>query len=130
MISKKAKYALLALKHLAKKYDQGTVLISEIATACKIPKKFLEAILLELRNGGFLKSKKGKGGGYYLAKPPDAINIIDILRLLDGPIALVPCVSLRYYEQCEECPDEEICGIRDVFLEVRIKTLEIFVKST
>ena len=97
MLSKKCKYAIHALVHLAKKYQQGPVHIQEIADKEKIPKKFLEAILLELRKAKILHSKKGKGGGYYLQKRPDEVNLIEIIRLMDGAIAMLPCVSLNYY---------------------------------
>lgn len=104
--------------------------IQEIADDEKIPKKFLEAILLELRNAKILHSKKGKGGGYYLYKPPDQVNLIEIIRLMDGAIAMLPCVSLNYYEPCEECRDEKTCGIRDAFIGVRDETLRILAEST
>lgn len=130
MLSKKAKYAIIALIHLAKKYDQGPVLIGNIAAEENIPKKFLETILLDLRNAGFLNSRKGRGGGYYLIKKPDEINLANIMRLFDGPIALIPCVTYVYYEKCEECKDEETCAIRSVFKEVRDATVAILKKTT
>jgi Rrf2 family protein len=123
MLSKKAKYAINALVYLAREYGKGPVQISQIAESEKIPQKFLEAILLELRKDGLLSSKKGKGGGYYLLNSPDKVNIAEVMRLMDGPIALLPCVSYKYYERCEECKDEAVCGIRDVFLEVRNQTV-------
>lgn len=125
MISKKTKYAINALVHLAKKEDEGPIVISEIAEAENIPQKFLEAILLNLKKAGVLASKKGKGGGYYLLQNPEEINLADVMRLFDGPIAFLPCVTYKYYERCEECKDEETCGIRDVFFEVRNKTVEL-----
>jgi Rrf2 family protein len=130
MISKKTKYALNALVHLAKKFEQGPVLISYISEQENIPQKFLEAILLDLKNAGILASKKGKGGGYYLIKPPEEVNVADVMRLLDGPIALLPCVTYKYYERCEECKDEETCGIRDVFMAVRNETVQILKQNT
>jgi Rrf2 family protein len=130
MISKKTKYALNALVHLAKRRDEGPVLISQIAGTENIPQKFLEAILLDMRNAGFLRSKKGKGGGYYMHKDPEEINIADIMRLFDGPIALLPCVTHQYYEKCEECVDETTCGIRDVFAELRNETVKLLKAST
>lgn len=130
MLSKKCKYAIHALVHLAKKYQQGPVHIQEIASKEKIPKKFLEAILLELRKAKILKSKKGKRGGYYLLKRPDEVNLIEIMRLMDGAIAMLPCVSLNYYEPCEECKDEEACSIRTAFIGVRDETLRILADST
>ncbi len=130
MISKKTKYALNALVYLAGNYNKGPVLIGQIAQAQHIPQKFLEAILLDLKNAGILNSKKGRGGGYYLIKSPDEVNIADVLRLFDGAIALLPCVTHKYYERCEECRDEATCGIRDVFQEVRNETVNILKNST
>ncbi len=130
MLSKKCKYAIHALVYLAERYQQGPVHIQDIAEQQHIPKKFLEAILLELRNAKILHSKKGKGGGYYLYRKPEDVNLIEIMRLMDGAIAMLPCVSLNYYEPCEECRDEKNCGIRDVFIGVRDDTLKILSEST
>jgi Rrf2 family protein len=130
MLSKKCKYAIHALVYLAERYQKGPVHIQDIADKQRIPKKFLEAILLELRNAKILHSKKGKGGGYYLYKAPQDVNLIEIVRLMDGAIAMLPCVSLNYYEPCEECRDEKTCGIRDTFIGVRDKTLQILQEST
>ncbi len=130
MLSKKCKYAIHALVYLAERYQQGPVHIQDIAEQQHIPKKFLEAILLELRNAKILHSKKGKGGGYYLYRKPEDVNLIEIMRLMDGAIAMLPCVSLNYYEPCEECKDEKNCGIRDVFIGVRDDTLKILSEST
>jgi Rrf2 family protein len=133
MLSKKTKYAINALVYLAHEFNidkKNPVQISKIADSENIPRKFLEAILLDMRNAGYLGSRKGKTGGYYLLKSPDQINIADIMRLLDGPIALLPCVSLNYYEHCEECKDEATCGIRDVFVDVRIETVRMLKEAT
>lgn len=130
VLSRKNKYAINALIHLAKRMDEGPILISEIAESENIPQKFLEAILLDLKKAAILASKKGKGGGYYLLKSPDEVNMAEVMRLFDGPIALLPCVTYKYYERCEECKDEETCGIRDVFLEVRHKTVELLKNAT
>jgi Rrf2 family protein len=130
MISRKTKYAINALIHLTKRKDEGPILISEIAESESIPQKFLESILLDLKKAAILASKKGKGGGYYLLKDPTDINLAEVMRLFDGPIALLPCVSYLYYERCDECKDEEVCGQRDVFLEVRNKTVETLKKAT
>jgi Rrf2 family protein len=119
VISKKAKYGLKALLMLAQAPDQNPVLIADIAQSQNIPKKFLELILLELKRHGLLQSKKGKGGGYYLSKKPGAITLGQIIRFLDGPIALVPCVSQTAYMKCDDCEDETTCGIRIVMKEVR-----------
>jgi Rrf2 family protein len=128
MLSKKTRYSFLALVYLAKEYQKGPVLISTIAESEKIPKKFLEAILLELRKNGFVNSKMGKGGGYYLIKPPDQINLADILRLFEGAIALLPCASFKYYEPCCHCKDEKTCGIRSVIKDLRDETVS-FMKN-
>ena len=130
MLSKKCKYAIHALVYLAERYQQGPVHIQDIAEQQHIPKKFLEAILLELRNAKILHSKKGKGGGYNLYRKPEDVNLMEIMRLMDGAIAMLPCVSLNYYEPCEECRDEKNCGIRDVFIGVRDDTLKILSEST
>lgn len=130
MLSKKCKYAIHALTYLAERYQEGPIHIQEIADQQRIPKKFLEAILLELRKAKILNSKKGKGGGYYLYKPPEEVNLIEIIRLIDGAIAMLPCVSLNYYEKCDECKDEIMCGIRHSFIGVRDETLRILAEST
>lgn len=131
MISKKTKYAINALVYLAKE-DKGhtPIQISKIAESENIPRKFLEAILLDLKNAGILNSRKGKSGGYFLQKSPDDINIADVMRLFDGPIALLPCVTYLYYRRCEECIDEETCGIRSVFADVRNETVQLLKKAT
>ncbi|PJA07788.1 MAG: transcriptional regulator [Flavobacteriales bacterium CG_4_10_14_0_2_um_filter_32_8] len=130
MISKKTKYAINALVYLAQKPAQQPVLISEISEHEHIPQKFLEAILLDLKKEGILASKKGKGGGYFLLKSPNDVNMADVMRLFDGPIALLPCVTYKYYQKCEECTDEASCGIRSVFLEVRNQTVDLLKKAT
>jgi Rrf2 family protein len=130
MISKKAKYGLKALLMLAHAPDRNPVLIADIARDEKIPRKFLELILLELKRHGLLQSKKGKGGGYYLSKNPDEITLGQIIRFLDGPIALVPCVSQTAYRKCDDCDDETTCGIRIVMKEVRDATGRILDGTT
>ena len=115
MISKKAKYALKALLELGADYDtKKPVLISNLAERGRIPKKFLELILLELKNKGILESRKGKGGGYLLAKPPAQVMLGTILRIIDGPLAPLPCLSQTAYRKCDECQDETHCSIRAV----------------
>lgn len=125
MLSKKAKYALQAIMILSREYNKGPILISDIASQEHIPQKFLEMILLQLKNKGILQSKKGKGGGYFLGRPPDQITFGEVIRVLDGPLAPVPCVSETAYMKCEECDDEETCGIRMVMKEVRDGIAEI-----
>ncbi|MXV51764.1 Rrf2 family transcriptional regulator [Pedobacter sp. HMF7647] len=124
MLTKKAKYAFKALIALARNEEKHPMLISDIAEKEQLPKKFLEAILLELKRSGYLGSKKGAGGGYYLLKQASEIKMSSIIRVIDGPIALLPCVSLNFYERCEECT-ETYCGIRDVMKDVRDATLKI-----
>ncbi|MBN9297263.1 MAG: Rrf2 family transcriptional regulator [Filimonas sp.] len=129
MLSKKTQYAFQALMYLAQKKDEGPVLIAEIAKKKKIPLKFLENILLELKKGGVLDSKKGKGGGYFFAAPPSKIYLAKIMRLLEGPIALLPCVSLNFYQKCKNC-DEKFCGLNKVMSEVRDASLSILENKT
>lgn len=119
MLSKKAKYALQACLSLAGEAPGRPILIADLAERDGIPKKFLEIILLDLRNAGLLASRKGKGGGYYLAKPPRQVMVGQIVRLMDGPLAPVPCVSQTAYQACADCHDEQYCGIRMVMKDVR-----------
>ena len=130
MLSKKAKYGLKAMGILAKEYGHGPLLIGAIAERERIPMKFLEHILLDLKKKGFVQSKKGKGGGYYLNRLPATISVGALIRALDGPLALLPCVSQMAYERCAECPDEEACGIRNIFKEVRDSTVTILERTT
>ncbi|MBJ6723747.1 RrF2 family transcriptional regulator [Geomesophilobacter sediminis] len=119
MISKKTKYGLKALIYLARQYDRGPILIADLAREENIPKKFLEAILLLLKNDGILQSRKGKGGGYYLGRDPKRITMGQAIRVMEGPLAPVPCVSETAYAECPECGNEETCGIRLVMKDVR-----------
>ncbi len=125
MISKRTKYGLKALSYLAKQEPGTPVLIKEIAETQNISHKFLESILLDLRKKGFLASKKGKGGGYYLLKPANEISIASVFRALEGPIAWLPCVSLNYYEKCEDCPDETACDLHRTMVQVRDNILSV-----
>jgi Rrf2 family protein len=129
MLSKKTQYAFRALTVLVENYNKGPVLISEIARKKKIPLKFLENILLQLRKEGILESKKGKGGGYYLIHHPGKIPVARIIRVVDGPIAMLPCVSLYFYEKCKNC-DEKHCGLHDIMIDVRDAQLAILEKKT
>ncbi len=126
MLSKKTKYGIKALIYLSKYEDNAPVQIEAISKSENISRKFLESILLTLRKNGFLGSKKGKGGGYYLIKEPEAIKMSSVMRVLDGPIAMVPCVSLNFYEKCDDCPDENACAVHNLMVEVRDSTLKIF----
>ncbi|MCW8133101.1 MAG: Rrf2 family transcriptional regulator [Planctomycetota bacterium] len=125
MLSNKVKYALKAMLHLAREHGKGPVLIADLAEKEGIPKKFLELILLELRNHGLLQSKKGKGGGYSLSMNPDLITMGQIIRLIEGPLAPLPCVSQTRYERCSDCVDEAACGLRMIMKEVRDATARI-----
>ena len=129
MLSKKTQYALKALGFLAGKYGEGPILISEISIIKKIPIKFLETILLELKQAGILESKKGKGGGYYLIDSPHKTSLAQAIRLVGGPIALMPCVSLNFYEKCADC-DEATCGLNKAMRLTRDATLKILEKQT
>lgn len=129
MLSKKAQYALQALMYMADKSSNEPTLIAEIAKKRKIPLKFLENILLQLKNEGVLESKKGKGGGYFFRIPPKDIPLARIIRIIDGPISMLPCVSLYFYERCKNC-DEKRCGIHDIMAQVRDSTLKILEKKT
>ncbi|WP_405573338.1 RrF2 family transcriptional regulator [Winogradskyella sp. Asnod2-B02-A] len=126
MLSNKTKYGIKALVFLAKQDHRAPVQISVISKSENISQKFLESILLTLKKNGVLGSKKGKGGGYYLLKDPKDISMTTVMRLLEGPIAMVPCVSLNFYEKCEDCPDENACAVNKLMLKVRDNTLEIF----
>ncbi len=130
MLSKKTIYAMKALVALARKQNEAPVMISRVAEEEKIPKKFLELILLELRNAGMLYSKKGAKGGYLLAKDPADIKLSQVLRVTGGPIALLPCVSLNFYQPCEEFENEETSGIVDVFAKVRDASLLILSETS
>ncbi|MFC5044250.1 RrF2 family transcriptional regulator [Aquimarina hainanensis] len=125
MLSKKTKYGLKALTYIARKKSDKPVLISEIAKNENISQKFLESILLTLRKNGILGSKKGKGGGYYLLKKAEDITMASIIRVLEGPIAMLPCVSLNFYEKCDDCPDEDACTVHGLMIEVRDNTLRV-----
>ena len=119
MLSQKTRYAMLALTHLAKQTGKGAIMIGEIAKSENIPQRYLEAILLELKKLGMLGSKLGKSGGYYLIRKPEEINLSQIVRHFEGPIALVPCVSEKAYQPCEFCRDEATCTLKSVFKDIR-----------
>lgn len=129
-LTQKAKYALKALVFLAKEYETGPVLITRIAESEGISRKFLELILLELKNHGVLQSKKGRGGGYWLARPPEEIYLGHVIRIFEGALAPLPCASKRYYRRCEECADEATCEVRAVMLEVKAATLRVLDTTT
>jgi Rrf2 family protein len=125
MLSQKTKYALKALVSLARDRDRRAVVAGTLATQERIPRQFLELILLELKHHGLLRSRRGRGGGYALNRPADEISIGQVIRLLDGPLALVGCASQTAYVPCPECADVQTCNIRAVFKEVRDQTARI-----
>ena len=130
MLSKKAKYAINALVYLAQQPLDQPIQISTIAEHENISRKFLESILLDLRNAGIVNSKKGKAGGYHMLQAPEDVNMADVMRIFDGPIALLPCVAHKYYQKCNECKDEANCGIRDIFADVRRETVRMLKEAT
>lgn len=129
-MSKKCKYALKAMVRLAAEYQKGCLSTTIIATDENIPKKFLEQILLELKQAKLVNSKQGANGGYYLLKSPDEVSVAELYRIFDGPIALVPCVSLYYYESCDDCIDEATCYLRKEMIKIRDKTRTEMMKAT
>lgn len=129
MLSKKTQYALRAVSYLAARYNTVPVQIIEIAENKNIPLKFLEIILLELKNAGILESKKGKGGGYFMKERPEKTSLAKIIRTINGPIAMLPCVSLYFYEKCADC-EEDVCNINRTFAEARDAVLKVLEKRT
>jgi len=126
----KCKYAYKALTELAKNYKKGTLQTVQIAEAQNIPKKFLEQILIELKKGGYANSKQGAGGGYYIMKDPAKITLAEIYRMFEGAIAMLPCVSEKFYEKCDDCDDEATCGLKVAFAEIRDQTYELLSNQT
>ena len=122
MLTLKTRYAMMASLKLAREVGNGPILISEIAKSEKIPQRYLESILLELKNNGVVGSKIGKTGGYFLMKAPEKINLLDIVRLFEGGIAMMPCISEISYQPCEFCKDEDKCKVKKVFKEIRDNT--------
>jgi len=129
MLSSKAQYAFRALTYLVHHYNKGPVLISEIAESKRIPLKFLENILLQLKKADILDSKKGKGGGYFLKAHPSQTTVANVIRIVNGPISLLPCVSLYFYQKCENC-DEMNCGLHSIMEDVRDATLGVLEHRT
>ena len=130
MLSQKTRYAILALTRLAREIGNGAILISDIARSENIPQRYLEAILLDLKKLGMLGSKLGKSGGYYLIRKPEEINLSQIVRHFEGPIALVPCVSEKAYQPCEFCKNELECKLRKVFKDIRDYSYDRLQKTT
>lgn len=130
MISKQARYALRALIALAGARPGEAVLTAEIATRQRIPKKFLEQILLTLKRHGLVQSKRGSQGGYALLKPSSEISFLQVLRAIDGPIAPLPCLSVTAYARCEDCIDERTCEIRRAFAQVAEASRDVLAQTT
>jgi Rrf2 family protein len=129
MLSQKAKYALKATGYLAAHYGQGPILMPIIAQEKNIPLRFLENIFHQLKQAGLLTSHRGRQGGYELMVPPGEVDLAKIIRLVDGPIAMLTCVSLHFYEPCAGC-DEQCCGLKRVMAEARDALLAILEKKT
>jgi Rrf2 family protein len=130
MLTVKAKYALRAMLDLAERAGGGPVFIADIARRQDIPRRFLENILIELRNSGLVVSTRGKHGGYALARAPADISFAEIIRIADGPLALAPCASRTAYRRCDDCRDEATCAVRGVLVEVRDATAAILEQAT
>ncbi len=130
MLSKKTRYAMVALVYIAREQEKGAIMSTEIAKHENLPQRFLENILLELKKIGLLGSKPGKAGGYYLLRKPEEINLAEIIRHFEGAVAMLRCVSEKSYQACEFCKDEISCKIRSVFKEIRDSTFEILSRTT
>jgi Rrf2 family protein len=130
MLTHRAKYAIKALLHLAQQRGKGPVQAGLIAEQQRIPLKFLELILLQLRNNGIIRSKVGKGGGHELVREPSDIDLLTVVRAIDGPVAPLPCLSKTAYSRCDDCPDEKTCGARRLFKDIHEAALEIMGKTT
>jgi Rrf2 family protein len=129
-LSKRTQYSLRALYALARNYGGGPTLITRLSEEESIPKKFLEQILLSLKTFGLVESKKGRHGGYQLAKPPEQITLAAVIRQIEGPLAPLPCASETQFRKCDECVDIETCGTRMVMREVRDAMAEILERTT
>lgn len=125
MLSQKARYALRALFVLAHRPAGRPVMIAEVAGEAKVPRKFLEQILLDLKKRGLVHSTRGKFGGYTLGRPAEEISFAEVIRVIDGPLALTPCSSQTAYRRCDDCTDETTCTIRKAMLQVRAATVDI-----
>ena len=125
MLSQKARYALHALIVLAEYGGDEPLQIADIAKQARVPRKFLEQILLELKKRGIVRSQRGRAGGYLIGRSPRDISFADVIRVIDGPLALAPCVSVTAYHKCDDCVDEATCAIRKVLLAARDATAEV-----
>jgi Rrf2 family protein len=129
-ISKRTQYGLKAMQILARRYREGPVMIGSIAREESIPLKFLEAILLDLKSHGLLESKLGRKGGYRLSRPPSSVTLGSIIRMMEGPLAPIPCASETAYRPCAECKDVEGCGTRIIMREVRDAISDVLDRTT
>lgn len=130
MLSQKARYALHALFVLGARKTSAPMMIADVAKEANVPRKFLEQILLELKKHSIVQSHRGKFGGYTLGRPAAEISLAEVLRVIDGPLALSPCASRTAYRRCDDCTDENACGIRRVLLQVRDATAAILESSS
>ena len=129
-MTNKSKYGLKALLVLAQEAGRGPVLVANLAEREAIPRKFLETILLELKHRGVVQSRKGRGGGYFLRRKPSDVTFGEVIRVLEGPLAAVSCVSQTAYMKCAECVDEQTCGVRLAMKVVRDATARILDHTT
>ncbi len=131
MLSRKTKYGIKALTYIAREQrEDALVQIGTIAESENISQKFLESIMLTLKKAGFVSSRKGKGGGYQLRREPKDIKMVEVMRILEGPVAMLPCVSLNYYERCADCKDEDACSVHSLMIQIRDNTLLVLEKNT
>ncbi len=130
MLSQKARYALRALLHLVEHGASRTIQVGEMAEMQKIPRKYLEFIMVDLKKAGLVTSRRGPGGGYTLARPATDISFVEVMRAIDGPIALVPCASENFYARCDDCHDEATCAIRRVLARVRDSAVAILANTS
>lgn len=130
MLTSKAKYALRAMVDLAVNERGGPIFIADIARRQDIPRRFLENILIELRRGGLVNSHRGKNGGYALARPAETLTFAEIIRAIDGPLALAPCASVTAYRKCEDCVDENTCTVRPALIAARDATAAVLEQTT
>ena len=131
MLSRKTKYGIKALTYIAREQrEDSLVQIGTIAESENISQKFLESIMLTLKKAGFVASRKGKGGGYQLRRNPEDIKMVEVMRVLEGPVAMLPCVSLNYYERCADCKDEDACAVHSLMIQIRDNTLLVLEKNT
>jgi Rrf2 family protein len=130
MLSQKARYALHALIVLAQHDGEEPMQIADVAAEARVPRKFLEQILVDLKRRGIVRSQRGRAGGYFIGKAPKDISFADVIRTIDGPLALAPCVSVTAYHKCDDCVDEATCSIRKVLMAARDATADVLESRT